>query len=63
MTIIGIINIVVFDLAGRTANTFTFNGITAQTQQIIDINKLAKGIYFVKINSDGSEKIEKLIVR
>jgi hypothetical protein len=63
VTIIGIINIVVFDLAGRTANTFTFNGITAQTQQIIDINKLAKGIYFVKINSDGSEKIEKLIVR
>ena len=63
VTIIGSINIVVFDLAGRTANTFTLNGITAQTQQIIDINKLAKGIYFVKINSDGSEKIEKLIVR
>jgi hypothetical protein len=45
------------------AQTASFNNLTANGQQTIDISKLAKGVYFVKINSANSEMVEKLVVR
>jgi hypothetical protein len=56
-----LVNIV--DVAGRVAQTASFNNLTANGQQTIDISKLAKGVYFVKINSANSEMVEKLVVR
>jgi hypothetical protein len=56
-----LVNIV--DVAGRVAQTASFNNLTANGQQTIDISKLAKGVYFVKINSSNSEMVEKLVVR
>lgn len=53
----------IIDVAGRVAQTASFNHLTANAQQSIDISKLAKGVYFVKINSANSEMIEKLVVR
>lgn len=56
-----VVNIV--DVAGRVAQALSYNNLPANTQQSIDISKLARGIYFVKINSANSEMIEKLIVK
>jgi hypothetical protein len=56
-----LVNIV--DVAGRVAQTASFNNLTANGQQTIDISRLAKGVYFVKINSANSEMVEKLVVR
>jgi len=56
-----VVNII--DVAGRVAQTASFNNLTANGQQTIDISKLAKGVYFVKINSANSEMVEKLVVR
>jgi hypothetical protein len=57
------VNVSIVDLAGRLAQTVNFNNLSANTQQNIDISTLAKGVYFVKINSANSEMIEKLVVR
>jgi hypothetical protein len=45
------------------AQAVSFNNLSANTQQNIDISTLAKGVYFVKINSLNSEMIEKLVVK
>jgi hypothetical protein len=55
------VNIV--DVAGRLAQTVNYNNMTANTQQTIDISKLAKGVYFVKIRSSNGEIVEKLVVK
>jgi hypothetical protein len=57
------VNVNIVDVAGRVAQTVSFNNLAANGQQSIDISKLAKGVYFVKINSANSEMIEKLVVR
>jgi hypothetical protein len=56
-----VVNII--DVAGRVAQTISFNNLTADAQQSIDISGLAKGIYLVKINSANSEMITRLIVK
>ena len=57
------VNVNIVDVAGRLAQTVSFNNMVANAQQTIDISKLAKGVYFVKIKSANSEMIEKLVVR
>lgn len=57
------VNVSIVDVAGRIAQTVSYNNMAAHTQQNIDISKLAKGVYFVKILSDNNEMIEKLVVR
>lgn len=57
------VNVNIIDVAGRVAQTTSYNNFAAKSQQTIDISKLAKGVYFVKINAAGSEYIEKLIVK
>ena len=57
------VNVNIVDVAGRLAQTVSFNNLTAHGQQAIDISKLAKGVYFVKIKTANSEMIEKLVVR
>jgi hypothetical protein len=62
-TIYSNVNVNIVDVAGRLAQTVSFNNLTANGQQAIDISKLAKGVYFVKIKTANSEMIEKLVVR
>jgi hypothetical protein len=57
------IQVNIVDVAGRVAQTVSYNNMTANVQQTIDISKLAKGVYFVKIRSANSEMVEKLVVR
>jgi len=57
------IQVNIVDVAGRVAQTVSYNNMTANAQQTIDISKLAKGVYFVKIRSANSEMVEKLVVR
>jgi hypothetical protein len=61
--IISNVTVNIVDVAGRVAQTLSYNNMPANVQQSIDISKLAKGIYFVKVNSANSEMIEKLIVK
>ncbi len=50
----------IYDVMGKTVVTGNYNKATTFT---IDISKLQKGIYFVRIiNADKTSKIEKLIV-
>lgn len=53
----------ILDIAGRVAQTASYTGLQANVPQTIDMSNLAKGVYFVKINASGFEKIEKLIVK
>ncbi|HRG57560.1 MAG TPA: FG-GAP-like repeat-containing protein [Bacteroidia bacterium] len=57
------VSVNIVDVAGRIAQTNSFVNISAQSQQHIDISKLAKGVYFVKINTADEEYIEKLLVK
>jgi hypothetical protein len=57
------IQVNIVDVAGRVAQTVSYNNMTANVQQTIDISKLAKGVYFVKIRSAINEMVEKLVVR
>jgi hypothetical protein len=57
------VNVNIVDLAGRVAQHVSFNNMTAKAQQTIDISKLAKGVYFVKVATPQSEFVEKLIVK
>jgi hypothetical protein len=53
----------IIDVAGRISQTASFNNMPAKSQHKIDISKLAKGVYFVKINTSNSEKVEKLVIK
>ena len=57
------VNVNIVDVAGRVAQTVSYNNMTAHAQQTIDISKLAKGVYFVTIKTSNSEITEKLVVR
>ena len=49
----------VIDMSGRTVTTTTMNGGTAQ----INVAKLAKGTYFVRISGEQISAVRKLIVK
>ncbi|MBQ0160830.1 MAG: T9SS type A sorting domain-containing protein, partial [Bacteroidales bacterium] len=48
------------DMSGRVVYSQNMN---AESAQVISLNNLAKGAYFVRITNDKFSKIEKLIVR
>jgi hypothetical protein len=50
-------SVIVNDILGKTVQTKTINDKTAQ----LDLSDLSKGIYYVKVKSDGIEKVTKVI--
>ena len=57
------VNVSFIDVAGRVAQVASYTNLAANAQQTIDISTLAKGVYFVKINSANSQIIEKLVIQ
>jgi len=49
------------DVIGKEIFTNTYN--SSQTQQMIETNRLANGIYFVSIRCGDTNKVEKLIIK
>ncbi|MCQ2281309.1 MAG: T9SS type A sorting domain-containing protein [Bacteroidales bacterium] len=56
----GMVNCSLIDMSGRVVYSQNMN---AESAQVISLNNLAKGAYFVRITNDKFSKIEKLIVR
>ena len=56
----GMVNCMLIDMSGRVVYN---QNINAETPQVINLNGLAKGAYFVRITNDKFSKVEKLIVR
>ncbi len=56
----GMVNYSLLDMSGRVISSARIN---AESINNIDLSKLAKGAYFVRITSDKFSKVEKLIVR
>lgn len=56
----GMLNCAIIDMSGRVVYNTNFN---AENSQVINLNNLAKGAYFVRITNNNFSKVEKLIVR
>lgn len=56
----GMVNCMLIDMSGRVVYN---QNINAETSNVINLNSLAKGAYFVRITNDKFSKVEKLIVR
>ena len=56
----GMVNCMLIDMSGRVVYN---QNINAETANVINLNNLAKGAYFVRITNDKFSKVEKLIVR
>ncbi|MFA7082706.1 MAG: T9SS type A sorting domain-containing protein, partial [Bacteroidales bacterium] len=51
------------DIQGRTLNTINTKAISRILEQNIDLNNLAKGIYYIRIQNSDINKTQKLIVK
>lgn len=56
----GMVNCSIIDMSGRVVYNADMN---AQSAQVISLNNLAKGAYFVRVTNNNFTKVEKLIVR
>ena len=56
----GMVNCAIIDMSGRVVYTNNFN---AEDSQVINLNNVAKGAYFVRITNNTFSTVEKLIVR
>jgi len=56
----GMVNCSLIDMSGRVVYN---QNINAESSNVINLNSLAKGAYFVRITNDQFSKVEKLIVR
>lgn len=56
----GMVNCSIIDMSGRVVYTADMN---AENAQVINLNNLAKGAYFVRVTNNNFTKVEKLIVR
>ena len=56
----GMVNCSIIDMSGRVVYNQSIN---AENANVINLNSLAKGAYFVRITNDQFSKVEKLIVR
>ena len=56
----GMVNCVLIDMSGRVVYN---QNINAENANVISLDNLAKGAYFVRITNDKFSKVEKLIVR
>jgi hypothetical protein len=50
------------DVAGRLVQQNNFNNLNVGQNQTININALAKGVYFVKVKTAKSESIQRIVV-
>jgi len=57
------LTISVVDLQGKQVYSSVEKGITAGYNKQIDLNGFAKGIYYIKLSSDASMAIKKLIIQ
>ena len=56
----GMVNCSIIDMSGRVVYNQSIN---AENANVINLNSLAKGAYFVRITNEQFSKVEKLIVR
>lgn len=56
----GMVNCSLIDMSGRMVYSSKIN---AETEQVINLDNLAKGAYFVRITNNDFTKVERLIVR
>ena len=54
------VNCSIIDMSGRVVYNQSIN---AENANVINLNSLAKGAYFVRITNEQFSKVEKLIVR
>lgn len=56
----GVFNVNIVDLAGKTVYS---NSLEANSTMNVDVAAFAKGVYFVKINNDKTQFVQKLIIK
>ncbi len=56
----GAFNVNIMDVTGKTVYT---NSLEANSTMNVDVTSFAKGVYFVKINNDKTQFVQKLIVK
>jgi hypothetical protein len=56
------VRISIVDLQGKEVYNETYNNISGKYSKQVNIENLAKGIYYIKMNTDKESRIEKLIV-
>ncbi len=55
--------IVLSDVQGRILNTINTKAINGVVEQTIDVNNLAKGVYYVRIKNSNFNRTNKLIIK
>lgn len=55
--------IILSDVQGRTLNTISAKPVSGTLEQTIDLNDLAKGIYYIRIQNSDISRTQKLIVK
>jgi len=55
--------IVLSDVQGRILSTFNTKAVNGVAEQTIDVNNLAKGVYYVRIQNSNLSRTNKLIVK
>ena len=55
--------IVLSDVQGRTLNTINAKPVNGTIEQTIDLNNLAKGVYYIRIQNSDVNRTQKLIVK
>jgi hypothetical protein len=59
----GDVKIVLSDARGRILRTINTEAIEGSLEQVIDVNDLAEGIYYIRIQNADINKTQKLIVK
>ena len=55
--------IVLSDVQGRILNTINTKPVSGTIEQTIDLNNLAKGVYYIRIQNADINRTQKLIVK
>jgi hypothetical protein len=61
--VVGEAKIVISDVQGRIINTINAKSVNGVVEQTIDVNNLAKGVYYVRIQNATTSRTQKLIVQ
>ena len=61
--VVGEAKIVISDVQGRIINTINAKSVNGEVEQTIDVNNLAKGVYYVRIQNTTTSRTQKLIVQ
>ncbi|MDD4685592.1 MAG: T9SS type A sorting domain-containing protein, partial [Bacteroidales bacterium] len=55
--------IILSDVQGRVLNTINAKPVSGTIEQTIDLNNLAKGVYYIRIQNTDINRTQKLIVK